>query len=113
MGMMIDEKIINLSMKKSAKVVLTTVMLSAIISCREQQKDDWVYGDENGRTHDTMVNNRAYRHYGGFWFPIIAGRISPSTYHGASSGQISNPSYKPSQAARSGGFGSSSRSANS
>jgi hypothetical protein len=100
-------------MKKSKNIVLTTVLLSAIISCREQQKDDWIYGDENGRTRDTTVNNRPYRHYGGLWFPIIAGRISPHTYNGASASQISHPSYTPSRAVRSGGFGSSSRSAHS
>jgi hypothetical protein len=100
-------------MKKSTNVFLTTVLLSAIISCREQQKDEWTYGDENGRTRDTMVNNRPYRHYGGLWFPIIAGLISPRTYNGASASQISHPSYTPSRKVRSGGFGASSRSANS
>ncbi len=99
-------------MKKSANVILTTVLLSAIISCREQQKDEWIYGNENGKTRDTTVNNRPYRRYGGLWFPIIAGRISPNTYNGASATRISHPSYTPSRAVRSGGFGSSSRSVN-
>lgn len=100
-------------MKRSTQVVLTTLFLSAIVSCREQQKDDWITGDENGKTRDTVVNNRAYRHYGALWFPLIAGRISPATYNGASASQISNPSYTPSRAVRSGGFGSSSRSVSS
>lgn len=100
-------------MKKSTNVILTTVLLSAVISCREQQKDEWISGEENGRTRDTMVNNRPYRHYDGLWFPIIAGLISPRSYNGASASQISHPSYRPSRAVRSGGFGSSSRSVNS
>jgi hypothetical protein len=101
-------------MKKSTNVVLTTVLLSAIVSCQEQApKDEWIIGNENGKTRDTVVNNRPYRHYGAMWFPIIAGRISPATYNGATASQISNPSYVPSRAVRSGGFGSSSRSVSS
>ena len=96
-------------MKKSTNVVLTTVLLSAIVSCQEQKNDEWITGEENGRTRDTMVNNRPYRHYGALWFPIIAGRISPTTYNGASASQISHPSYVPTRSVRSGGFGSSSR----
>ncbi|MBD0298593.1 MAG: hypothetical protein ICV84_25895, partial [Flavisolibacter sp.] len=60
-------------MKKSSEVILTTVMLMAIISCR--QKDEWIAGDENGRTRDTVVNNHHYRYYGGVWYPIYRGLI--------------------------------------
>lgn len=100
-------------MKKSTNVILSAVLLSAIVSCREQKKEEWITGDENGKTRDTMVNNRPYRHYGALWFPLIAGRIAPGLYNGASASQISNPSYVPTRAVRSGGFGSSTRSVSS
>ena len=96
-------------MKKSTRVVLSTVMLAAIVSCRND-RDQWIRGDENGRLRDTTVNGAPYRYYGGMWYPIVAGFISPSTYRGGTTREISTPGYKPGRAVRSGGFGSSARS---
>jgi hypothetical protein len=98
-------------MKKSASVVLSTVMFSAILSCSEKKKEDkWIVGSQkDGTTRDTVVNNRPYRYYGAFWFPIYNGLISPSTYNGASAAEIGRPGYTPTRSVRSGGFGSSSR----
>lgn len=101
-------------MKKSGKVLLSAVMLAAIASCREEKKDEWISGfDEKGKARDTMVNNQHYRHYHGAWFPIIMGRISPSTYNGATAQDISRPGFRATRNAagmRSKGFGRSSRS---
>lgn len=101
-------------MMKSTSVVLTTVMFSAILSCgqkkEEPKQEEWIVGSqEDGRTRDTVVNNRAFRYYGAFWFPIYNGLISPATYNGATAAQISRPGYTPTRTFRSGGFGSSSR----
>lgn len=98
-------------MKKSTSVVLSTVMFSAILSCGEKEKkDEWIVGSQkDGSTRDTVVNNRPYRYFGAFWFPIYNGMISPSTYNGATAAEISRPGYKPTRSVRSGGFGSSSR----
>lgn len=65
-------------------------------------------GDENGTTRDTAVQENRYRYFGGLWYPLIAGRINPGFYNGASANQISRPGFKPSRV-RTGGFGSSSR----
>lgn len=102
-------------MKKSEKILLSAVMIAAIASCRSQQKDEWISGfDDKGKARDTMVNNQHYRHYHGAWFPIIMGRISPSSYSGASASQIATPGFKSahfsSSGRRSGGFGRSSHS---
>ncbi len=96
-------------MKKSSKIVLCSVLAAAIASCGGREKqDDWIVGDDNGRTRDTTLNGNQYRHYGGFWYPLILGRISPTSYNGASTSQISRPGFTPTRI-RTGGFGSSSR----
>lgn len=97
-------------MKKSGEVILSTVLLLAISSCQQKPKDDWLTADSNGKTRDTTVNNHQYRYYGGGWYPLIFGMISPSTYNRYSTSEISRPGFTPSRAVRSGGFGSSSRS---
>lgn len=104
--------------KKSFKIVLGTVMLSAIMACNSQEpvSDNWIKGDVNGKTKDTVINNKHYRQHGVMWFPIVNGMISPSSYRGGSISEISSPSYTPSRitstssssSRRSGGFGSSS-----
>ncbi len=100
-------------MKKSKTVVLGAVMVAAIAACKEKPKDEWVVGNEGGRTRDTSLHNRPYRHYGGFWYPLIGGFISPRSYNGATASQISQPTYRPSRTSgagrRAGGFGSSAR----
>lgn len=96
-------------MKKSSKIVLCGVLLAAIASCgQKQQEDEWIVGDENGRTRDTTLQGGHYRYFGGFGYPIIAGRISPASYHGATTADIGRPGFKASRI-RTGGFGSSSR----
>lgn len=93
-------------MKKSRKVLLSAVMLTAIAACRS--RDQWVSGyDEQGRTRDTTLNDRHYRYYHGAWFPIFHNQISPSSYRGGSVNDISSPGYRP---VRSGGFGRSAHS---
>jgi hypothetical protein len=96
-------------MKKSNEVILSTVLLLAISACQQKPKDQWITADQNGKTRDTTVNNQHYRYYGGGWYPLILGRISPTTYNGYSASEISRPGFTPSRAVRSGGFGSSSR----
>lgn len=96
-------------MKKSRKIVLCGVLFAAIASCGQKEKEDeWIVGDENGRTRDTAVNGSQYRYFGGFWYPLILGRISPASYNGATASQISRPGFTPTRV-RTGGFGSSSR----
>lgn len=70
----------------------------------------------DGRTRDTNANGHVYRYYGGSWYPVYRGMISPTTYHGGSYAEISHPGYHPSRithsarGVRSGGFGSSAHS---
>lgn len=93
-------------MKKSTSILLSSVLTLAIASCKEKQKEqEWIVGDQNGTVRDTTTSNGRYRYYGGFWYPLIAGRISPGMYHGASSSAISTPGFKSS--IRTGGFGRS------
>jgi hypothetical protein len=96
--------------KKSNKVILSVVLLSAIAGC--QQKDEWISGNENGTRRDTTLHGGYYRFFGGFWYPVVNGLISPRSYQGANTAQISRPGYTPSKV-RTGGFGRSSRSATS
>jgi len=100
-------------MKKSKVVALGAVMVAAIAACKEKPKDEWIVGDEAGRKRDTAMHGHSYRHYGGFWYPIIGGFISPNSYNGATAQQISNPGFRPTRTAgvgrRAGGFGRSAR----
>ncbi len=96
-------------MKKSGKIVLCGVLLSAIAGCGGREKqDDWIVGDERGSIRDTAIHGNQYRHYGGFWYPLILGRISPGSYNGATAAQIGRPGFTPTRI-RTGGFGTSSR----
>ena len=93
-------------MKKSGKVILSAVMLTAIAACR--QREEWISGyDSQGRARDTTVRNGHYRYYHGAWFPIFNNRISPGTYSGASAHDIGSPGFR---SVRTGGFGRSGRS---
>ena len=92
-------------MKKSTSILFSSVLTLAIASCKEKEKEkEWIVGDQNGKVRDTTTSSGQYRHYGGFWFPLIAGRINPGLYQGASSRSISSPGFKP---VRTGGFGRS------
>lgn len=100
-------------MKKSTNIVLAAVFAAAIASCKEKaREDEWTTGaDQSGRVRDTVSHNRPYRYFGGLWYPIIGGLISPSTYTGASYNQIRTPGFRPvhnTSSFRRGGFGSSS-----
>lgn len=96
-------------MKKSNQVILCGVLFAAIAGCGQKQKEDeWIVGVQNGRTRDTTVQGSQYRYHGGFWYPIILGRISPTSYQGATTTDISRPGFTPGRV-RTGGFGSSSR----
>jgi len=95
-------------MKKSSSILLTSVLALAIASCKEKQKEpEWITGDQNGQVRDTTTSSGSYRYFGGFWYPIIAGRINPGLYQGASSRDIVNPGFRPAPV-RTGGFGRSS-----
>ena len=95
-------------MKKSQKVILSAVMITAIAACRN--RDEWISGyDEQGRARDTTMHNNHYRYYHGAWFPIFNNRISPSSYRGGSASDIASPGYHATRT-RSGGFGHSSHS---
>ena len=100
-------------MKKSKAVILGTVMVAAIAACKEKPKDEWIVGNEGGRTRDTSMHGHGYRHFGGFWYPIVGGLISPRSYNGATANQIASPAYRPTRTSgigrRAGGFGSSAR----
>lgn len=101
-------------MKKNKAIFLSLAFTAAIASCGND-KEDWVDGSENGRYRDTVSNGQHYRHYGGFWYPIVGGRIAPSLYQGATHTDISRPGFTPARttsggSVRSGGFGSSAHS---
>ncbi len=81
--------------------MLTAVLLAAIAGCKE--KEEWVNGNEGGKVRDTAMHGNHYRHYGGLWYPIIGGMISPRSYNGASATEISRPGYTPTRV-RTGGF---------
>lgn len=95
-------------MKKSSSIILSSALMLAIASCKEKQQEEpeWITGDQNGRVRDTTTNNGSYRFFGGFWYPIIAGRINPGLYRGASSRDIVTPGFRPTPI-RTGGFGRS------
>jgi len=94
-------------MKKSKLIFLgLTITLAA---CRQTPKDEWVSGYDDPNTRDTTVNNRPYRYYHGFYYPIYGGYISPNSYRGNSMQEIARPGFQPSKISR-GGFGTSSRS---
>ncbi|GEM_PF-934567 len=92
-------------MKKSKLIVLGLTLTLA--ACRQTPKDEWTSGNDDPTSRDTTVNNRPYRSYHGFFYPIIGGFISPNSYRGASMQDISRPGFTPSKVSR-GGFGGSS-----
>lgn len=94
-------------MKKSSKIVLGSLFLTAVTVSCSSPKDEWIRGDKTKK--DTVVNGRSYRYYGGRFYPIFNGLINPGQYNGFTPSEMrDNPSsVKP---IKSGGFGSSSRS---
>jgi hypothetical protein len=99
---------------KRKSIILSMAFTAAIASCGGREEEEWTDGKENGRYRDTTANGRPYRHYGGFWYPIVAGRIAPGLYRGASGADIVRPGFTPMRSAgsgsrgiRSGGFGRS------
>jgi len=97
-------------MKRSSTILLGAVLIAAISSCKSKPEDEWVSGaGNNGKTRDTLLNNTPYRHYGGMWYPIHAGMISPRSYQGATVDQIRTPGFHSSHISK-GGLGSSSHS---
>jgi hypothetical protein len=97
-------------------IILSAAFLLSIAACKSQD-DEWTDGKEAGRYRDTVSNGQHYRHYGGLWYLVVGGMISPYRYRGASMYDISRPGFRPSYNAgyhpsgrRSGGFGSSGRS---
>jgi hypothetical protein len=99
------------------QIFLSLAFATAITAC-QRQEDQWIPGTTaKGMARDTVRNGKAYRHYNGSWYPLYHGMISPSTYQGASSAEISRAGYTPtrissfshsSSSIHSGGFGSSS-----
>lgn len=67
-------------MKKSEKVILTTILLSAI-SCNNNGRIIDGLGSD-GKAHDTIVTNNCgtncYRYYHNSWYPIHSGQINTS-----------------------------------
>lgn len=97
-------------MKRSSTILLGAILVAAITSCKSKAEDEWVTGaGSDGKTRDTLVNNTPYRHYGGFWYPIVGGMISPRSYVGATANQIRTPGFTSSHISR-GGLGSTGRS---
>lgn len=101
-------------MKKSGVVFLSLAFTAALAACEDRPaaEEDWVDGKEQGKYRDTVANGQHFRHYGGFWYPLVAGRIAPGLYQGATSTDIARPGFTPVRApaaARSGGFGSRGR----
>lgn len=104
--------------------MLSAMFVAAIAmqSCEKTRKheDKWISGKSTKK--DTVINNHSYRHYGGMWYPIYAGRINPGQYEGFSHSTIhssntsritptkisTSSSSSHSSGFRSGGFGSSS-----
>lgn len=120
-------------MKRSKQILFSAILLTAITSCSQNAEDNFIKGDENGTTRDTIVNQQSYRHYHGGWYPIIMmgsmmngggggmsnraangasngasnGMISPSSYKPATTTDISSSSFRPARV-KTGGFGRSS-----
>jgi len=92
-------------MKRSTRVVLGMIMLTAIQSCTNRNtSDDWITGaNKSGQTRDTLVNKMPYRYYGHGWYPIYNGRINPNRYNPSTTTQIRSPFHVPTQI-RTGGF---------
>jgi hypothetical protein len=86
-------------MKKSSFIFLGLTLVLAQ-ACSSEPKEEWISGEKNSR--DTTVHGRSYRSYHGMYYPIFMNRISPNSYRGATSHEISHPGYTP---VRSGGFG--------
>jgi len=105
---------------KKPAIFLSLAFAAAVSACQQQPKEpEWITGaGSKGATRDTVRNGRSYRHYQGSWFPIYAGLISPGSYRGGTTQEISRPGYVPSRVSggshgsgiRSGGFGSSAHS---
>ena len=102
-------------MKKSQKIILSSVLLAAISSC-SNHKDEWTDGrDAGGHTQDTAIYRNGgyhyYRYYGGGWYMLRRNNmINTAEFAPATSGEISSPSFAPRAASggiRSGGFGES------
>jgi len=92
-------------MKRSTSIILSSAITLAIASCKnKEQEQGWIVGDNNGQVRDTTTENGRFRYFGGLWYPLMAGRINPGIYQGASSHQVATPGYKP---VRTGGFGRS------
>ncbi|HMO37911.1 MAG TPA: hypothetical protein PKC76_06785 [Saprospiraceae bacterium] len=100
-------------MKKSKLIFLGLTLTLA--ACRKEPENEWISGNDDPQTRDTVVQGQRYRHYHGFFYPVYGGFISPRSYQGASIQQISRPGYAPTRVTR-GGFGrtgTSSRSSSS
>jgi hypothetical protein len=102
-------------MKKSTNIMLSATFLATIAmeGCKEapRHQDKWI--SEKSSKKDSVVNNQTYRHYGGMWYPVIAGRINPGLYEGHSHSALSSGKATPTRISttssfRSGGFGGSS-----
>ena len=112
-------------MKRSKQILFSAILLTAITSCSQNAQDNFITGDENGTTRDTVVHQQSYRYYHGGWYPIIMmsgmmngggggmsngasnGMISPSSYKPATTTDISSPNFRPARV-KTGGFGRSS-----
>ena len=89
-------------MKHSKLIVLSAALLSAVgCGSNASPEGQWIEGDDS---RDTISNGRHYRYYGGYYYPIFAGRINPGIYRGATRTSISDPNFKPTKVNR-GGFG--------
>ncbi|RYD57140.1 MAG: hypothetical protein EOP56_10085 [Sphingobacteriales bacterium] len=112
-------------MKKSKKVVLASVLLLAIASCKDDEpqqvaQDEWTDGrDAQGKTRDTAIQQgntvHHYRHFGGGWYLLMGGLINTGRYAPATAYDIARPGFTPQARTtptgfRSRGFGSSARS---
>ncbi|KOY87763.1 hypothetical protein AD998_17945 [bacterium 336/3] len=97
--------------KKRSKAIVLGLTLFLAQSCRQ---DNWIEGD---RSKDTVVRGSTYRRYGGYYYPVIRGHISPNTYNGYTHSDFKSSSFSGytkksswgsgshSSSRRSGGFG--------
>lgn len=92
---------------KSTNLFFTAIFLTAIASCNNE-KNEWINGNDDKDSRDSVFHGNHYRYYHGAWYPIYYKRINPGVYNGASLNEVSSPSFTPS--VRSGGFGSSAHS---
>lgn len=55
-------------MKKSKLIFLGLTLTLA--ACRKEPENEWISGNDDPQTRDTVVQGQRYRHYHGFFYPV-------------------------------------------